>query len=213
MARQGAEAPPGAHVPLANVAICASAGSALLILGIGGFVVGPLVSATVPLTNSTRFPLGDPDSVDTNARGRIYVSESFYKHVQRFSRDGEFEVGWRVDANGPFRLRAMPDSTVEVAVAKARSVFVYASDGKPVARRPLDVPFEQFASATASRYSVRGPLSLRPGVVRISDGRGVISDSLPLLIIRGPFPAWCFGLIGVALLGFVQRSRRHRRIH
>lgn len=188
-------------------------GSALVILGIGGFVVGPFVSATVPLTNSTRFPLGDPDSVDTDAAGRVYVTEGFYKRVQRFTPAGEFDIGWHIDAVGPFRLRAMPDSTIEVAVAKARIVFVYTADGKPLTRRQLDVPFEQFASATAPRYSVRGGLSLRPGIVRISDGQRVISDSLPLLLVRGPFPAWCFGLIGVALLVIVQRSRRSRPAH
>lgn len=188
-------------------------GFALLILGIGGFVVGPFVSATIPLTTTKQFPLGDPESVDTDAAGSIYVAEGFYHRVQRYSPTGDFEIGWHIKAVGPFRLRVMPDSTIEVAVAKARSVFVYASDGKPVTRRPLEVPFEQFANATAPPYSISGALSLRPGILRNSDGRRVISDSLPMTLIRGPFPAWCFGFIGVALLVITQRSRRHRRAH
>ena len=188
-------------------------GLALLILGVGGFIFGSLISASVPLTSSARFPLGDPDSVDTDATGRIYVTDGFYKRVQRFTPSGDFEFGWYIDAAGPFRLRVLKDATIEVAVAKAESVLVYTADGRLATRRSLEVPFEQFASAMPPCYSIRGPLSLRPGLVRIRDGQRVLSDGLLLALVRGPFPAWCFAVIGIALLIRVQRKRRPGRAH
>ena len=190
------------------------AGSALLVLGIGGFVFGPLISAMVPLTRSARFPLGDADSADTDAAGRVYVTDGFYKRVQRFSPAGDFELGWHiVGAVGPFRLRTGPDSTIEVAAAKARSVFVYSADGEFLTRRPLEVPFEQFASATEPRHVVRNSLSFRRRIVRVSDGEPFIMDGVPLALVRGPFPAWAFGFAGMVLLIVAQRGRRSGRAH
>src|SRR4051812_42500387 len=113
------------------------AGSTLFVFGSIAFIVAPLISAMVPLTRNTRFPLGDPDSADTDAAGRIYVTDGFYHRVQRFSPAGGFELGWHIPgAVGPFRIRTAPNSTVEVAVAKADSVFVYSSDGEFLTRRP-----------------------------------------------------------------------------
>jgi hypothetical protein len=104
--------------------------------------------------------LGEVRDVATDPQGRIYVAEGFYARVQRYSADGEFEVGWPVPTAGFFALRTTSDGQLQVATARGNKLLTYTADGQLVSEGTHD---GRLAQEFAAENETTGGLAARGG--------------------------------------------------
>ena len=182
-------------------------GSAIALGGCGWSRLGAPGPARV------EFPLGVVRDVATDSRGRIYVAVGMYSRVQRYSPDGQFEVGWSVPTAGFFALRTTPDDRVQVAAARANKLLTYSPDGELLdsqvsLKDDLSPEFASERETTGGYIVQRG---LFPRVVDPRTGQTVITSPWPKRLLATPFPVFGYVILGLSLFVLSEALRRWRR--
>jgi hypothetical protein len=183
-----------------------------------GFAITPawLIGAWVggQKLSGMEFPLSHVADVAVDSHGRIYVAESFFQRIQRYSPEGRFERGWFVPTSGVFALRTTADDRVKVATARASKLLTYSPDGQL-----LDAiewgKYNYYAEyegelETTGRMVIRG--RLMPRIEYSGTGRVVIATPWAKRLISPLFPAEAYCLVGVVMLALGEWHRRRGKI-
>ena len=117
---------PLAHMKLPSSRILAGIGIPLFPFGVAIAPVWEFVGGSGLAT--TEFPLGHPVNAAVDSKDRIFVAENFHHRVQRYSSNGNFEMGWFVPTSGAFALRTISDDRVQIATARANKLLTYSCD-------------------------------------------------------------------------------------
>jgi hypothetical protein len=117
-------------------------------------------------------------NIAVDSQGQIFVGDSVYGRVQRFSSAGQFECGWFVDAKGEdFTLKVDTNSQVEVILTPSRDILTYTSDGQFTGREPYIYNRNWLATRDGKKspYAIEGYSS--PRIVDTRTGRTIIDYS------------------------------------
>lgn len=166
---------------------------------------------------NVEFPFSILEDVAVDARGRIYVADPFYHRIQKYSADGVFERGWKVQTSGAFALRTTAQDRVVVATARGNKRLTYDCDGNLLeALEGLDVDeCDAYANETETtgHYAVMGVW--RPRVIDTRTGATVLETTGWKRLIAAPFPSalyavagWVIAATGEGLKCLRQRSER-----
>jgi len=160
--------------------------------------------------SSIEFPMATDLVAAADSVGRIYIGDSYYGRIQRYSAAGQFERGWFVDFNGGvFALRITDGNEVEVAASRQKSLFVYSSNGE-LLRVINNVKLYQdfYAIDIKARYGIEGWLI--PQVVDKKSRRVLIATPWYKRVIAWPFPSMAYSAVGFALVAIGSWQRRRR---
>ena len=165
-----------------------------------------------PRLAAVEFPLSDPRDVAVDSQGRIYVAEGMYSRVQRYSPEGQFQLGWFVPTAGVFSLKTREGDRVQVATARANKVLTYSADGYLITGlywQDTD-HYLEFANeqTTTGGYVVRRGLLPH---IDAPDGQTIIATPAPKRVISGPFPAMAYSAVGLAFVAAAELRRRRGR--
>ena len=162
-----------------------------------------------PRLAAVEFPLSDPLDVAVDSKGRIYVADGMYSRVQRYSPEGQFQLGWFVPTAGVFALKTLEDDRVQVATARANKLLTYSADGEPLTALYWQQTdhYGEFAKeqTTTGGYLVRGGLLPH---IDTRDGQTIIATPAPKRFVSGPFPAIAYSAVGVAFVATAEWRRR-----
>lgn len=196
----------------------------LLIIGGIGWLGGFLLSLgrIGPISSFTELPLGDLSGVAVDSAGRIYCQLGFYSRIQQYDATGKFIKGWSVNAaGGAFKIRVNPQDELEAVTARTNMFYRFAPTGEVIEKRQeedrtgslfgsFDGGKSRIELADGTVYTTRWSL-LFPSVVKISpNGQMTKLVTVPFhkWLIMGPFPAWFLWMIGIAILGWIQRHSK-----
>ena len=159
---------------------------------------------------TTELPFCDLKDVAVDSQGRIYVLDAFHGRVQRYSPDGQFQRGWimPMSFSKVSGLRITPDDRV---IVRAKKLLTYSSDGELLEineHKP-----EDRQGRLASETEPTGPYAVRRGLLpRVVDARTdrtVVTTPWYRRLLAFPFPAFLYGVIGLAVMA-VGAWRRYR---
>lgn len=201
-----------------------SVGGTLLLLGMGGFLFGAVVTFTrhAKLWNQFEFPMSAPESIAVDQQGRIFCSLSFYNRIQVYDAQGHFLMTWPSPGHTPLRLRINSSNQLEVADPRRLKsgdhtdmLFTMNEVGALIKSEAIDGIYDSFGSEhdysarthTGERYLLKNPW-LAPHIVRELDGREitVVRPSLIRWFFGGPFPSWIIFLVGAIMMRNGQRG-------
>ena len=185
-------------------------GYTLLVLGIVGFLSGPLLSLlnNPGKVSSFELPLGLLEGVAVDSVGNVYCGSQYYGRVQKYDPDGRFLFAIEICNNDSLRIRVNRNDELEVATAKRDELFRFSPEGKLLQlHRGMTNIYAEFGSRhqcecigpNGSTYRLGFLSSVFPAVAKYTiDGeyRTIVSVPFYLWIVMGPLPAWLIALIG-----------------
>jgi hypothetical protein len=199
----------------------------IVILCLLAFGVGILCQILGPqnphVGRTVCLPLGIPEDVVADEKGRIYVVLTFYQRVQVYDPDGTFLFGFFTQTQGgSARLRIDADGRLNVVTTRGKRVHVYDESGNLLSSKEAadNQLYRQLArdhvrgtgDVHGNRYVIREPL-WNPQIVRYDNqGSATLRIATPavLWMLIGPFPCW---LVGVAVGGGVTLVRYWKANH
>ncbi len=155
-------------------------------------------------------PLSDVNDVAVDSQGRIYVMIGAYHRIQRYSAEGEFQLGWHIPTAGASAICTTPDDRVKVAAARRNKLFEYTCDGRLLSSvSDLEVDFYE---AYKSESDTRGPYQIDtfslPRIVDSQSGKTVIETRWPLWLVTFPFPLFAIAFGGFALFALAELAQK-----
>jgi len=182
-------------------------------MGFTGFIGGALITMGI-IEYDKEVPLGDIKGIVVDNEGHIYVGLGFYGKVQVYDTNGKFIKNWKVGASGgTFNIDLTDDQNILISTARGDKQILYDKNGKVVSKNSVDNiysetkrPWDSFATSEGDSYEVKG--GMFPSIVRTSpDNKVIVKQGLILQLMKGPFPAWLIGALGMGLNFLLRKDK------
>ncbi len=167
------------------------------------------------ITNSTRFPISDPQGFAVDSKGNIYLAISHYPRVQVYNKEGDFQRGWFINAGGgAFDLWIEEGDMLHVCTARTDLHLIYNQEGcllKSTSIKSFDQDVSLFKkaggldelNAFGYTYLISSP-NWSPKVVKTNvkgEQTTIIQDPFCYWIFRKMFPLMLIVLAGIIMTG------------
>ena len=165
----------------------------------------------------SELPLGDADGIAVGGSGNIYLAVPVYQRVQVYNRNGDFLKGLHVDTHGGAFCIWTENELLHVFISRTEKYLIMDSGGR-VSESSEIHSFEEKESlwekASANRFKdasgntyIFHDSKWFPKVTKTNpSGKTValISNPIHFWLLKGPLPAWLFGLFSMLMIGFLK---------
>jgi hypothetical protein len=175
--------------------------------------LGPLMlPAMVPNGfRNLEFPLSGITSVALDKDGDVFVGLASSQRIQVYDPSGRFMRGWFVDANGgSFQVYLDEEADVYIYSIRRNEYIKYLTSGIRMGRASQsDLPSTKGAWTQNSLPSVSDNFFGTEIVVPAPTNRNTqvrIGNDFLHSVLRSPFPAWLYIVIGIAVFNLSRRK-------
>jgi len=182
-------------------------------MGFTGFIGGALITIGI-IEYNKEVPLGDIKGIVVDNEGHIYIGLGFYGKVQVYDTNGKFIKNWEVAASGgSFNINLTEGQNILISTARGEKQILYDKNGKVVSKNSIDNiysetkrPWNSFVTSEGDSYEVKG--GMFPSIIRISpDNKVIVKQGLILQLMKGPFPVWLIGALGMGLNFLLRKDK------
>lgn len=182
-------------------------------MGFTGFLGGGLIAMGI-IEYDKEVPLGDIQGIVADNKGHIYLGLGFYGKVQVYDNNGKFIKNWQVGASGgAFNIDLIEDQNILVSTARGNKQILYDQNGKVISKNSIEGVYletkrswDSFTPSEGETYEVKG--GMFPSIVRTSpDNKVIVKQGLILQLMKGPFPAWLIGVLGMGLNYLLRKDK------
>jgi hypothetical protein len=162
-------------------------------------------------------PLGHADGIAVDSVGNVYLAIPFYQRIQIYGSEGNFIKGLHVDSHGGAFGIWIEDELLHVFVSRTEKHIAMNSEGQILESSEIQ-SFEEKESlwkkASTNRYKDKSG-----NVYKFHDSKwfqkvsktepsgttiALIANPIYLWLLKGPFPAWLFGLCSLLMIVFLK---------